>query len=258
MAENDILRNIPELDYSESSSYCNPEEFEKLVEARRSCRVYTKDPVPEEIMRKCMDLALLAPNSSNLQAWEFYWVRDSEKRKKLDHFCLDQPAAKTAAEIIVAVAYPNKWKVTRKLMLDRFSKEEDQHAIRGAVHYYKKIVPLAYTPGFLGFFGLAKKIYMNWKGIWAPFPRKPSSHADMKIWAHKSTALACQNFMMAVRAHGYDTCPMEGLDQYRVARLLELPRGAEVCMAISVGKRAENGIYGPRIRFDRDLFAKEI
>jgi nitroreductase len=258
MAETNILKEIPELHYTETSDYNNPEEFIKLVNARRSCRVYTKEQIPEEVMRKCLDLALLAPNSSNLQTWEFYWVRDPEKRKQLDHFCLDQPAATTAAEIIVVVAYPQKWKVTRKLMLERFEQEEDQHAIRGALHYYLKIVPLAYNPGFLGLFGLAKKIYLNWKGLWIPFPRKPISHADMLTWAHKSAALACQNLMLAFRSFGYDTCPMEGLDQKRIAKLLGLPKGAEVCMAISAGKRAENGIYGPRIRFERDLFIKEV
>jgi hypothetical protein len=51
---------------------------------------------------------------------------------------------------------------------------------------------------------------------------------------------------------------MEGLDQRRVRKLLELPYKAEVCMAISVGKRADNGIYGPRIRFERELFVKKI
>mgnify|MGYP000968123528 CR=1 FL=1 len=78
----------------------------------------------------------------------------------------------------------------------------------------------------------------------------------MRIVAHKTCGLAAQTFMISMASAGYDTCPMEGLDQYRIARLLELPKGAEVCMAISVGKRAENGVYGPRIRFDRDLFVK--
>jgi nitroreductase len=92
-----------------------------------------------------------------------------------------------------------------------------------------------------------------------PMVRQPKSFADMRTWANKSTALACQNLMLAFRAYGYDTCPIEGLDQRRIRRMLELPYGkAEVCMAISVGKRAPNGIYGPRIRFDRKLFVKEL
>jgi nitroreductase len=59
-----------------------------------------------------------------------------------------------------------------------------------------------------------------------------------------------------MRAHGFDTCPMEGLDSKRVKKLLNLPRGAAITMAISAGKRAEGGIYGPRFRFDQDLIVK--
>lgn len=95
--------------------------------------------------------------------------------------------------------------------------------------------------------------------IFKPMPRQPKSKADMRLWANKSSALACENLMLAFRAYGYDTCPIEGLDQRRVRKLLDVPYGkGEVCMAISVGKRAKNGIYGPRIRFERDLFIREV
>ena len=74
----------------------------------------------------------------------------------------------------------------------------------------------------------------------------------MKIWGHKSTSLACAHFMLAMRAHGFDTCPMEGFDSRRVKRLLGLPRRAQITMVISAGKRAKGGIYGDRFRFDQE------
>lgn len=52
----------------------------------------------------------------------------------------------------------------------------------------------------------------------------------MKIWATKSTALAAQNLMLALRAHGYDSCPMEGFDEHRVKKLLNLPGKGLVTM----------------------------
>ena len=79
----------------------------------------------------------------------------------------------------------------------------------------------------------------------------------MKVWGHKSTALACAQFMLGMRAHGFDTCPMEGFDVVRVKKLLGLPRGADVTMVISAGKRAEGGIYGDRFRFDQSLIVKK-
>lgn len=48
------------------SDYKNPGEFRKLVEARRSIRKFSDEKIPDHIVEDCIDLALLAPNSSNL------------------------------------------------------------------------------------------------------------------------------------------------------------------------------------------------
>ncbi len=81
---------------------------------------------------------------------------------------------------------------------------------------------------------------------------------DMNIWAQKSTALACQTFMLSLRAFGYDSCPMEGIDSYRIKKLLKLPKKAQISMVISAGKRAHNGVYGKRFRLEKERFIKII
>ena len=43
----------------------------------------------------------------------------------------------------------------------------------------------------------------------------------MKVWSQKTTALACQNFMLSMRAYGFDTCPMEGFDSSRLKKILK-------------------------------------
>ena len=85
-------------------------------------------------------------------------------------------------------------------------------------------------------------------GLSRPIPREPVSFSDMKIWAQKSTALACQNLMLSFRAFGYDSCPMEGIDSRRIKKLLNLHKTDQICMVISAGKRSKNGVYGKRIR----------
>ena len=80
----------------------------------------------------------------------------------------------------------------------------------------------------------------------------------MAIWAHKSTALACENLMLSLRAFGYDSCPMEGMDSKRIKNLLGLTSPAEISMVISAGKRAENGVYGKQFRFNKNYFIHEI
>ena len=72
--------------------------FRKVIESRRSVRKFTDKPIPSEILDECLDLALLAPNSSNLQPWTFYVVQNPTKKKQLVKACLGQLAAKTASE----------------------------------------------------------------------------------------------------------------------------------------------------------------
>jgi len=232
-------------------------EFIKVIKSRRSVRIYDDTPINEKDMKECLELALLAPNSSNLQPWEFYWVRSENKKQKLINYCLGQPAAATAQELIVAVARPDFWKINAKRMLTLF-KEKGDKIPKSASIYYNKIVPLAYYQGPLGSFGVIKKIIVFFRGLKTPTPREPGSKSDMKIWAQKSTALACENLMLSLRAYGYDSCPMEGMDSKRIKKLLDLTSPAEICMVISAGKRASNGVYGEQVRFNSDHFIHEV
>ena len=55
--------------------------FFEAIEKRRSIRKYSDKKVPAEVMNKAIDAALLAPNSSNMQTWQFHWVRTEAKKK---------------------------------------------------------------------------------------------------------------------------------------------------------------------------------
>ena len=74
----------------------------------------------------------------------------------------------------------------------------------------------------------------------------------------KTTALACQNFMMALVAEGFDSCPMEGFDSLKLKDLLNLNKKSEINMIIGCGIRLKEGVYGDRFRipFDEVYFQK--
>lgn len=232
-------------------------EFRKVVENRRSIRVYDETPVPESVMRDCLDLALLAPNSSNLQPWEFYWVRSPEKKQRLVQYCFGQNAARTAAELVVAVARIDRIEANRKQMLELMS-AGGATPPRWATDYYGKLVRLAYAKGPFSLAAPFKWLAFSAVGLFRVMAREPLGKGDLQLWAAKTTALACENFMLAVSSHGFDTCPMEGLDSKRVKKLLGLPRSSVVVMAISVGKRKPEGAYGARIRFPNEQFIREV
>lgn len=244
---------IPNFNYSEPADAVDPEAFEKVVRSRRSTRNFTNEKIPEEVMRRCLELALLAPSSSNMQPWEFYWVRDSLKKSNLVRFCFDQPAARNAQELVVCVARLDTWQRNRRLMLAMLAESKPNVPI-AMIRYYEWLIPWAFWHGPFYLFGPLKWLAIQIIALRGPMVRGPASKSDMRVWAHKSTALACQNFMLSLRAFGYDSCPIEGMDGTRVRKLLKLPRAAEICMVIAAGKRAENGIYGPQIRFDQSYF----
>ena len=250
-----ILQNVPKHNHVEPAIDIDKNEFIKLVNSRRSVRVFTDEPVDSNDIMECLELALLAPTSSNLQCWEFYWVKDKEKKEELKTYCLSQSAADTAQELIVCIARMDTWKKNKNSIIDYLSANKSP---KSAMKYYEKIVPLVYNQGLLGIIGFLKKILIFFLGMFKIIPREPNSYSDMRVWAHKTTALACENLMLALRAYGYDSCPMEGMDSKRVKKMLKLPRKAEVCMVVSIGKRASNGVYGKRFRMNSDEFIKII
>jgi nitroreductase len=255
MSFKDVLEGAKPASYDEKAEDCSWPDFSKVINSRRSIRIYDKTPVPEDVVRKAIDAGLIAPTSSNLQQTEFYWVRSQDKKSKLVEACLSQPAAKTAQELVVVVARTDTW---RRNSADVLNQLRAAGAPKSSLVYYEKIVPLAYNNGPLGVMGLVKRLVFKVKGLTEPTPREPKSFSDIRVWAHKSAALAAENFMLAVRAQGFDTCPMEGHDSSRVKKILGLGNGAEVCMVISIGKRGAGGVYGPRMRLPRERFAFEI
>lgn len=237
--------------YQELAPAIDVNEFRKVVESRRSVRRFTDEEVPPAVIDDCLDMGMLAPNSSNLQPWEFYVVRSPELKAKLAEACLGQNAATTANVLIPIIARTNTWKKNSLRNIEYWPEETMPKIVKT---YYSKVAPIHYNQGPLGALGLAKKAAGLIAGLKRAVPRGPYSIAEMKAWAVKSTALAAENMMLGFRAHGFDTCPMEGFDERRVRKLLKLPDDAIVTMILGVGRRAPNGIYHRRYRFPREEF----
>lgn len=76
--------------------------LEEVLNFRRSVRRYDKNkPIDSEKVKHCLGLATLAPNSSNMQLWEFYQITNPGLMAKVSEACLGQSAASTASEIVV-------------------------------------------------------------------------------------------------------------------------------------------------------------
>ncbi|HEX5844508.1 MAG TPA: nitroreductase family protein [Pseudomonas sp.] len=225
--------------------HATPAALRQLIESRRAVRRFSAEPVPDEVVRDCLELAVLAPNSCNLQPWSFQVVRDPALLARLHPVCMSQNAAK-APLIIAVLARPDTWKQACQNIIDYWPEPEVPARIR---HFYRKTAPFQYNQGPLGLLGLFKRQLLRVVALRKPLMRTPNSKADMRIWAVKSTALAAQNLMLAFQSHGYASCPMEGFDEVRLRKVLKIPREALPIMLLAVGRQTEKGVYNPRLRF---------
>ncbi|WP_348672233.1 nitroreductase family protein [uncultured Abyssibacter sp.] len=243
---------------SSSNRPANVEAFREAVVTRRSVRQFTEEPIPEAVLQDCLDMALLAPNSSNLQMWNFYRITSADKREQMAKACMSQKAAKTAAELIVCTGHTRNWRKHAKEILNQWPGDQPPKVVQqyygGLTQFMYGMVPM----DMLGFGARAKKGLRDSIGLVRPMMRTPNTEADMELWAAKSVALACENLMLALRAYGFDSCPMEGFDEQRVRKLCGYGRHEFTVMVIAAGRRHPKGIYHERMRFDRDRFIHEV
>lgn len=232
--------------------------LEEIINYRRSVRHYKEMPIDPEKVKHCIELATLAPNSSNMQLWEFYHITDPEMLKKLAVACLNQESATTARQMVVFVTRQDLYRKRAKKMMEletqnvlKNSPEAKQgKRIKNWKMYYGMVMPILYSR-FFGILGIARKLLVNMVGLFRTITYQVSEN-DMRVVVHKTCALAAQTFMLAMAGENYDTCPMEGLDSRKAKRILELPCGAEINMIVSCGIREEKGVWGDRMRIPFD------
>jgi nitroreductase len=52
----------------------------------------------------------------------------------------------------------------------------------------------------------------------------------------RSCGIAAQTLMLAAKAMGYDSCPMDGFDFEAVGKLINLPKDHVITMFVAIGK----------------------
>jgi len=227
----------------------------ELLHHRRSVRVFDPEkPISQEDVRSCLEMATLAPNSSNMQLWQMIHLVDPKWKAPLTKACLGQSAASTAQQWVVFVTRQDVYRSRAKFILAveknniaTYSPESRKaKRIADREVYYGKIMPFLYGR-FFRIFGLMRVLMVEVMGLFRPVVREVSE-SQMRAVVHKSCALAAQTFMLAMTEKGYDTCPMEGFDSKLIKKMLHLPRGSNINMIISCGIRKEEGIWGERCR----------
>lgn len=229
--------------------------LQDILNHRRAVRHYDPaQPLDAGKVKECIEMAALAPTSSNMQLWEAYHVVDKATLNKLAEACLGQRSATSAQQMVVFVTRQDRYNSHRKQIMkasfdeiERNSPEERKAPRRKLVEtYYGKLMPFQYSR-FFGLLGLFRKLLVQGIGMFRPILRQVSEQ-DVRVVVNKSCGLVVQTFMLAMAEKGYDTCPLEGFDSWRVKKILNLPYHTEINMIITCGMRLPDGVHGPRYR----------
>ncbi len=90
----------------------NIQDLEKLIKGRRSVRQWKKQEVPDELLRKAVELATWAPNGGNYQGWRFVVIKNRQVIENMAN------AVQTVAERIASwpesAAWPEEMERARK------------------------------------------------------------------------------------------------------------------------------------------------
>ncbi len=171
------------------------------IQARRSVKHY--DPshkMSESEVEQLISLALLSPTAFNIQNWRYVLVRDPELRRQIREAAWGQAQVTDASLLIVMCADLKAWEKEPARYWRNAPKEAADFLVPAIKEYYEG---------------------------------KDQVQRDEAI---RSCGIAAQTIMLAAKAMGYDSCPMDGFDFDAVGRLINLPADHIVTMFVVVGK----------------------
>jgi nitroreductase len=188
---------------------------------QRAVRRVLADPVDDEVVLKCIELALRAPTGNDGQNWEFIVVKDRSVKEKF------------------ARRYRQAWKIQKSVVLRHAATQDASmakivRAVQWQVDHFAEIPVLVVPCLRLG----AREGRL-------PVVRMPHV-AESGYWG--SIYPSVQNLLLAARAMGLGasliTLPL--WSQTSARRILDLPRAVTPCCMVPLGW--PRGRYGPTTR----------
>ncbi len=225
------------------------DQFEELVRSRRAVRHFVADPIPEGVLERLLDASRWAPSGFNLQPTHWVVVDDPDLKDRLASACFNQPQIREAPATVVFVGDRD---VAANHLEDVLSMELEARSIDARyAGIARRLVDQSFNTGPLGLGWLARAVLDPLRRFRRPVAEAPA--VQRRFWLVKQVMLAVMNFMLAARAAGLDTCPMEGFDEVRVRRILGIPNRYLVALVVPVGTSADPPRPKTRLPLERTL-----
>ena len=177
----------------------------EAIQTRRSVKHFdATHKMSEAEIKQLLSLAMLSPTAFNLQHWRFVVVEDAQLRTDIKEVAWHQAQVTDASLFIILCADVDAW--------NKSPQRYWQHAPQAVQDF---ILP----------------------AIEAYYQNKPQVQRDEAL---RSCGMAAQTLMLAAKALGYESCPMDGFDFDAVAQLIHLPENHLITMAIAIGKGTQD------------------
>lgn len=217
-----ILQQSTDMAHQSSSNA----ELGAAIEQRFACKAYLPDPIPDQTLREILRLTLRAPTGFNTQPYACVLVRDQVDRDQLAGCMLDSNERKVKEAPVVVVfaadCEPSKG-VPRLQQLARDN---------GASEEYVKKIPLAVRV-FAGEGATAGCMHAALK-VLSPLRPVPSKVPTV-AWSFKQATFAACTLLYAAQAHGVASCPIEGFDESRLRKMLDIPDRYRIPVVVTLG-----------------------
>jgi len=176
----------------------------EAIKTRRAVKHY--DPnhqMSDAEIEQLMSLVKLSPTAFNIQNFRFVKVQDQVLRESIRAVAWDQAQVTDASLLLVLCADLKAWEKEPGRYWQNAPEEVRDFMLPAIDQYYRD---------------------------------KDQVQRDE---AMRSCGIAAQTIMLAAKAMGYDSCPMDGFDFDAVAELINLPDDHVIAMFVVVGKQTK-------------------
>ncbi len=185
-------------------------ETKEAINKRRAIKHYDPEHrMSSAEVEELLSLAMLSPTAFNIQNWRFVVVEDMALRREIRAVSWDQAQVSDASLFIILCADLKAWE-----------KEPER--------YWHKVPPPVRE-------FMLPAIDNYYRG-------KDQVQRDE---AMRSCGIAAQTLMLAAQSMGYQSCPMDGFDFEKVARLINLPEDHVISMFVAIGKGTKDAWERP-------------
>lgn len=182
----------------------------EAIHARRSVKHFdASHTMTTEEANEILSLAILSPTAFNIQNWRFVIVDDPDLRKKIREVAWNQSQVTDTSLFIVLCADLKAWEKEPERYWVNSPKEVQEFMLPAIDNYYR------------------------------------GKEQVQRDEAMRSCGIAAQTIMLAAKSLGYDSCPMDGFDFEKVAKLIHLPGDHVIAMFVAIGKGTKEAWQRP-------------